>query len=85
MHILLDMHMHAMHYRGMTLAEYLSSKRLTDEAFASIVNLSQSQISRIKRGISRPSWSAVEAIERATGGEVSASDFLPRSKQGERA
>lgn len=81
MHILLDMHMHDMHYRAMTLAEYLSSKRITDEAFASMVNLSQSQISRIKRGISRPSWSALAAIERATGGEVSASDFLPRPKE----
>jgi len=83
MHNLLDMHMHEMHVADMKLADYLSSRGLTDEAFASLVGMSQSQISRIKRGISRPSWSAVEVIERATGGEVSASDFLPRPKQEE--
>ncbi|TPN44425.1 helix-turn-helix transcriptional regulator [Mesorhizobium sp. B1-1-4] len=59
----------------MKLAQYLSDHEMTDEAFAATVGMSQSQISRIKRGISRPSWDSVAAIERATGGQVTASDF----------
>lgn len=75
MHILLDMHMHAMHYCGMKLSDYLSSNGISDEAFALVVGMSQSQISRLRRGISRPSWGTVALIERATGGLVSAADF----------
>lgn len=60
----------------MTLAEYLSSKKLTDEAFAALVGMSQSQVSRLKRGLSKPSWASVAAIEAATAGEVRASDFM---------
>lgn len=59
----------------MKLALYLSEEEMTDEAFGAKVGLSQSQISRIKRGISRPSWDTVAAIERETGGKVTASDF----------
>ncbi|WP_181166233.1 helix-turn-helix transcriptional regulator [Mesorhizobium sp. B2-6-7] len=59
----------------MKLAQYISDHEMTDEAFAVTVGMSQSQISRIKRGISRPSWDSVAAIERATGGQVTASDF----------
>lgn len=77
MHNLLDMHMHGMHFTGMTLSEYLSERKITDEAFAAEVGISQSQISRLRRGISRPSWESVALIERATEGQVTASDFMP--------
>ncbi len=76
MHILLDMHMHLMHFPAMKLAQYLSDQGLTDEAFAATVGISQSQISRLKRGISRPSWETLAAIEKVSGGLVTASDFL---------
>lgn len=61
----------------MKLAEYLSQEKLTDEAFGALVGMSQSQISRIKRGVSRPSWENLAAIERVTGSSVTAADFIP--------
>lgn len=60
---------------AMKLIDFLQSKKLTDAAFAEKVGLSQSQVSRIKRGKSMPSWDAAAAIERATDGSVTASDF----------
>lgn len=65
---------------AMTLAEYLSKHEITDEAFAAKVGLSQSQISRLKRGKSRPSWPALAAITSVTGGKVTADDFFPGMK-----
>lgn len=69
----------------MRLAQYLTDQNLTDEAFAALVGVSQSQISRLKRGISRPSWETVAAIERATGGAVTISDFFSAPVAGDAA
>lgn len=60
----------------MTLGTYLSANKMTDEAFAALVGMSQSQISRLRRGLSKPSWESLAAIERATGGVVTAADFM---------
>jgi transcriptional regulator with XRE-family HTH domain len=65
----------------MTLDDYLTRQRskdpkLTDAAFGEQVGLSQSQISRLRRGEARPSLAAVERIHRATRGKVSARDFM---------
>lgn len=76
MHKMLDVHMHAMHYRLMKLSEFLTDRNLTDDAFAALVGMSQSQVSRLKRGLSRPSWDNLAAIERATDGAVTANDFM---------
>jgi transcriptional regulator with XRE-family HTH domain len=61
----------------MKLDQYLSARKLTDAAFAAIVGMSQSQVNRLRRGLSMPSWDAVAAIEQATSGKVSATDFIP--------
>lgn len=61
----------------MKLDQYLSARKLTDAAFAAIVGMSQSQVNRLRRGLSQPSWETVAVIERATDGKVCASDFLP--------
>lgn len=60
----------------MTLGKYLSDHKMTDEAFAALVGMSQSQISRLRRGLSRPSWESLAAIEKVTGGLVTATDFM---------
>lgn len=65
----------------MKLAEYLTDRKLTDEAFGAKVGMSQSQISRIKRGISRPSWDNLASIERETDGAVRAADFIPEAAE----
>ena len=81
MNIMLDMHMHDMHVWRMKLRHYLEQNDMTDAAFAERVGMSQSQISRLRREISRPSWEAVTAIEAATKGKVRAADFLPTTTQ----
>lgn len=60
----------------MTLDQYLNTKGMTDAAFAAVVGISQSQVNRLRRGLSQPSWGTLETIERATGGKVAASDFF---------
>ena len=60
----------------MKLETFLSENKLTDAAFGKLVGLSQSQVNRIKRGVSKPSWDALGAIERATKGAVKAADFM---------
>ena len=72
----------------MTLDEYLTAEnekrtiaerqRITDAEFGAMVGLSQSQISRLRSGRFRPSWAAMEAIQKATGGEVAPNDWAQR-------
>lgn len=59
----------------MKLETYLKDNSLTDEAFASIVGVSQSQISRIKRGKSWPTRDLVNRIAEVTSGAVTANDL----------
>lgn len=65
----------------MKLSKYLTDNDITDAAFAARVGLSQSHVSRLKRGVSMPSWDAVAAIEKATKGAVKADDFTPARKR----
>lgn len=66
----------------MTLDEYLSQakdengKPLRDAAFGARCGMSQSQISRLRKGKSRPSFEGMEAIRKATDGEVSPNDWF---------
>lgn len=67
----------------MTLDEYLTElnqeraangePKMTDDAFGKLVGLSQSHVSRLRNGIVRPSWKAMEAIADETGQKVKAS------------
>lgn len=64
-------------YTGyMKLNMYLTTKGITDEAFGRKIGCSQSQVSRIKRGVSKPSLGLIERIALATGGAVRANDFM---------
>lgn len=47
----------------------------SDAAFGARVNLSQSQVNRLRRGMSRPSWSAIDSIAKATGDKVTVKDW----------
>lgn len=75
MHVMLDTHMQRMHIRTMTLAEYLKETKESDAAFGARAQLSQSQVNRLRRGASRPSWSAIDSIAKATGDKVTANDW----------
>lgn len=76
MNIMLDMHMHLMHKRGMNLHQYLTETEETDAAFGARAGLSQSQISRLRRGVSQPSFDAIKKIAVASGGKVPAEAWM---------
>jgi transcriptional regulator with XRE-family HTH domain len=77
---MLDMHIHRMHdARTMKLETYLRENGLTDEAFASLVGISQSQVSRIKRDKSWPTRDVMKRIAVVTDGAVTANDFVAES------
>lgn len=59
------------------LTERKTSEGLTEEQFAVLAGLSQSQVNRLRRGRVKPSYEAIEGIIKATGGKVTANDFFP--------
>lgn len=59
----------------MKLETYLRDNSLTDEAFASQIGISQSQVSRIKRDKSWPTRDLMKRIAEVTDGAVTANDF----------
>jgi transcriptional regulator with XRE-family HTH domain len=66
----------------MTLDDFLATakddngKPLSDAAFGERCGMSQSQISRLRNGKSKPSFETIEAIRAATGGAVSPNDWF---------
>jgi transcriptional regulator with XRE-family HTH domain len=70
----------------MTLDQYLTQEnerrakakkpKLTDAEFGALVGISQPQVSRLRAGLSRPSWATIDAIMTATKGKVSANDWV---------
>lgn len=59
----------------MDLAKYLNSSKRSASWLAASVGCETSTITRILRGERRPSINLAARIERATGGEVTISDF----------
>jgi transcriptional regulator with XRE-family HTH domain len=61
----------------MRLADYLSTHRITQSAFAGRVGVTTSTISRLCRGQTPPSKDLISAIVRETGGAVLPNDLFP--------
>lgn len=59
----------------MKLSAYLSKRKLSDAEFASSIDMSKTQVWRLKTGRSKPAWKTVEVIEEKTGGKVKAADW----------
>lgn len=59
----------------MKLADYLAEQSLTLEAFGALCGRSTATISRLARGLHKPDWDTMEAIEKATGGKVQPNDW----------
>lgn len=64
-----------MHNACMTLDQYLTKTGETDAAFAGRAGLSQTQINRLKRGVSSPSFASIKKIAKASGGKVKFADW----------
>lgn len=64
----------------MRLSDYFSQQDgLTETAFAERIGRSQSQVNRLRRGVSSPDWSTIEKIKAATGGLVTADDWAAQA------
>ena len=66
----------------MTLDEWFKLKkeqgnRITEAEFGESIGVGQSQVNRIRRGQSKPSWETIPKIVSETGGLVTANDFAP--------
>lgn len=61
----------------MHLSDYLSTEKISQEAFAALIGVSDVTVHRWVTGKSRPAWTHVGPIERETGGKVTAQDFVP--------
>lgn len=59
----------------MKLSQYIDAKKLTAAAFGREIGRSRSFVLRLIKGERLPSMTLAEEITRATGGEVSATDF----------
>lgn len=64
----------------MTLDQYLTKTGETDAAFAGRAGLSQTQINRLKRGISSPSFETIKKIAKASKGKVKFADWAEQVK-----
>ena len=60
----------------MKLADWLESNNLTASAFAEQLGVSVSTVTRCMNGQRRPEWQTLDAIYKATGGQVTPNDFL---------
>lgn len=67
----------------MKLREWLRAHDIKPVAFAAQVGRSPSTISRLLRGLTRPDWETMTAIEHATNGAVTPNDWkgLPADPQ----
>jgi DNA-binding transcriptional regulator YdaS (Cro superfamily) len=68
-----------------TLNDYLSAKSISQKAFADLLGVDQSIVSRLSRRAMRPSLELAFAIERATDGAVLAGSWLAEPDQAQGA
>lgn len=69
----------------MKLHEYLSERGLTLEAFAKVIEVDVSTVSRYARGDRTPRPAIMRRIGEATGGAVRPQDFYASASDGEAA
>lgn len=60
----------------MTLDQYIVAGSKTAEQIADATGLTPASISRIRRGLQKPSFDAIRAIVSATDGQVGYEDLL---------
>lgn len=63
----------------MQLSDWMAREGFDDERFGALVQADRGTISRIRRGVNRPSWELAGRIKVATNGEVPADEFLPEA------
>lgn len=61
----------------MTLAEWLSEKKMTDEAFADRIGISRTMVTKLRNRTTTPSAHTAMMILEATAGRVPLPDLMP--------
>jgi transcriptional regulator with XRE-family HTH domain len=69
----------------MTLAEYLHSNGISDAEFASRIGVDTSFVFRLRKNQAGPSLKTLSAIEDATEGAVTLSDFVAEDRAAQEA
>ena len=69
----------------MKLIKYLEQETLSVSAFAKLIGRAHTTVGRIINGDTRPDWSTMEAIKKATNGAVTPNDFADAGKSSEAA
>lgn len=67
----------------MQLSDWMTQKKIDDDAMAALINKSRVSVSRYRRGIETPGTDTLRRIVEVTGGEVSANDMLGISEAAE--
>lgn len=62
----------------MTLDKYMTQEGIGDQEMAARCGCSRMQMYRIRRGVNMPRMPLIGAIERETGGKVTANDLLEK-------
>ncbi|MGR0185537.1 hypothetical protein [Azospirillum aestuarii] len=60
----------------MNLSSYIKDRGLTDEQFGQEAGLHKSAVSRYRRGLVKPGWTAMTRMYVATKGAVTPNDFF---------
>jgi transcriptional regulator with XRE-family HTH domain len=68
-------------FLGMKLAEYLATNKISQADFAQLIQAKQVTVSRYVTGRRMPRRDRLERIREATGGAVSADDFLSEAAE----
>ena len=64
----------------MTLSEYMAQHSLGDADMAPLLGLHRAQVSKLRRGESKPSLKTLSMIAQVTDGAVALDDFVPAEK-----
>lgn len=59
----------------MKLSDYMASKGWNDEDVATAISRDRSNVNRWRRGLTRPDFDALVALQQLTKGKVTAEDF----------
>lgn len=61
----------------MRLGDWLQKHGFTQKAFADAIGVTQGRVAQLCKGGENPPISLIAKIEAATGGDVTAQDFMP--------
>lgn len=73
----------AWQHAGMKFAEFQSEAGASDAEISTATGIDKSTLSRVRRGLKRPSWKVMIALARFTEGKVMPNDFLDAAESAE--